>query len=298
MRFEWLRSFAVFAEEMNFTRAAERLHLSQPAVHVQIKGLADYLGTALYFKRGRALVLTDAGRQTEAFARDLLDREAGFSESIQTGRASQPVVLCAGEGAYLHLLGDALKKYHRGKHRPPLSLMTGDRDATIESLLSGRAHVGVTVVKSVPEGISAQTLTKVEYAVALPKKHPLAKRRALTVQDLDGVSLIVPPTGRPMRTDLDLAFAQAGTQFEVAIECVGWQVKIEFVRLGLGLAVVNGFCRVPSLLTLRALKDLSPVQYSVVVRAGGPIQRAEQLLRLLELHRNDWRKRSRSLRTD
>ncbi|HBQ14955.1 MAG TPA: transcriptional regulator, partial [Myxococcales bacterium] len=71
---EWLRAFVVFAEHLNFTRAAEALHLSQPALHVQVKKLGEQLEVTLYERRGRALVLTDEGREVLAFGRELLAR--------------------------------------------------------------------------------------------------------------------------------------------------------------------------------------------------------------------------------
>ena len=60
---ESLRAFAVFAEVLNFTHAAERLHVSQPALHARIRRLADTLGVELYRREGRRLLLTHAGEQ-------------------------------------------------------------------------------------------------------------------------------------------------------------------------------------------------------------------------------------------
>ena len=80
---EWLRSFVVFAEHLNFTRAAEALHLSQPALHVQVKKLAEQLGVTLYERRGRGLALTPDGRRVLAFGRELLARCERFSDDLR-----------------------------------------------------------------------------------------------------------------------------------------------------------------------------------------------------------------------
>jgi DNA-binding transcriptional LysR family regulator len=64
---EWVRAFVTFAETLNFTHAATRLHISQPALHVQIRKLGESLQTPLYVRHGRSLTLTDEGRKVLAF---------------------------------------------------------------------------------------------------------------------------------------------------------------------------------------------------------------------------------------
>ena len=71
---ESLAAFVVFAEQLNFTRAATLLHVSQPALHTRIRKLGEQLGVPLYRRVGRQLALTDAGREVVRFARELEGR--------------------------------------------------------------------------------------------------------------------------------------------------------------------------------------------------------------------------------
>ena len=71
----WLRTFVSFAEDANMSRAAKRLHLTQPAVHGHLRKLAEELGVSLYRRAGRALALTDEGLEVAAFAREHALRE-------------------------------------------------------------------------------------------------------------------------------------------------------------------------------------------------------------------------------
>ena len=80
----------------------------------------------------------------------------------------------------------------------------------------------------------------------MPSSHPLALRATLTVADLAGTALVVPPPSRA---------------WTVAIEAAGWPLTLHFVTLGVGLAVVNGCVRVPPDLTTRVITDLPPVPY-------------------------------------
>src|SRR5688572_9860058 len=108
LKTEWLESFVAFAERLSFTRAAEARHISQPALHVQIAKLGGELGVPLYRRDGQRLVLTTDGTKLLAFAREELERTRVFRDLLATGASREPVVLAAGEGAYLYLLGDAL----------------------------------------------------------------------------------------------------------------------------------------------------------------------------------------------
>src|SRR5688572_9029312 len=99
---EWLRAFVAFGETLNFTRAAERMHVSQPALHVQIKKLSQSLDLQLYARRGRSLELTPPGRKLLAFGREQRDRESSLLEELKPGRASSSVVLTAGEGTLMN----------------------------------------------------------------------------------------------------------------------------------------------------------------------------------------------------
>src|SRR5688572_3455202 len=82
---EHLRSFVAFAETANFTRAAERLHLSQPALFVQIKKLAQALDTPLYTRRGRTLELTVQGKKLLAYGREQSEREQLLLQELKPG---------------------------------------------------------------------------------------------------------------------------------------------------------------------------------------------------------------------
>ena len=91
-----LRTFAVFAAQLNFTRAAAQLHRSQPAVHARVGRLAEALGVALYRREGRGLALTPGGRRVAAFARETGERAEAFLAALRGDEAPRPVCLCAG----------------------------------------------------------------------------------------------------------------------------------------------------------------------------------------------------------
>src|SRR5271165_1268344 len=102
LKLEWLEAFAAFADHESFTRAARALHLSQPALHVQVKKLSEALGVTLYRREGQRLVLTADGRKVAAFGREMRERTRELADELASGVRGEPVVLSAGEGAYLY----------------------------------------------------------------------------------------------------------------------------------------------------------------------------------------------------
>lgn len=284
-----LPTFIAFAETLNLTKTASRVHLSQPAVHMQIKKLEEELGVALYRRAGRGLELTPHGVQLSRFARETGTRTADFLAELRGDGPSEPVVLAAGEGAYLYLLGPAI----RG-HRSRLTLMTRDRDGMLEAVRSGQAQLGVAALDGTPEGLKSHRLTTVEPVLVLPRSHPLSRKRRVRLRDLAGSRLIVPPAGRPHREAIAAALRRAHVPWEIAVEANGWELMIHFVALGMGLAIVNGCCRLPRGLCARPLDEehggLGGVEYRVV-HTRSAIERAEvrALLDALRAHAEDWR---------
>ena len=271
--YDLLRSFAVFAERLNFTHAARELHLSQPALHAQIQKLSEQLGATLYQRQGRALVLTMQGQQALSFARELRERTSAFVEELQGGVSHQPVVLAAGEGAYLYLLGEAIQGFVK-RARVPLRLLTRNQEQTIASLLSGEAHLGVSALEVVPEGLDAELLARVEQVLVMPKGHALARKKRITLAALAGESLILPQADRPHRVAISRALLSVGVNAPVHVEANGWGLMMHFVKLGLGVSIVNSSCKLLPGLVSRPIEGLPRLHYQVLTRSNRPLSAA------------------------
>src|SRR5690348_13188227 len=135
-----LRSFAVFADHLNFTRAAAELRISQPALHVKIRKLAQALGRPLYHRSGRRLVLTGDGEAVATFARSHDQRLADFLAEFAGVVPDRPVVLAAGQGAYLYLLGETIRAV-LAEEPTRLRLLTCDHRQMLAAVRTGQAQL-------------------------------------------------------------------------------------------------------------------------------------------------------------
>ena len=286
-----LLAFAEFAETRNFTRAAARLHLSQPALHTKIGNLSAALGTPLYVRRGREIDITESGRKVQRFARELEHSAAEFAGDLTQGQAPA-VVLAAGEGSYLYLLGAGLRAY-RAKHSHPLRLETATAASAVEAVSSARAHLGVAALDRLPRQLVIEPLTRVGQVLALPTRHPLASRRQIQLKDLRELPLILPPDGRPHRVMVSQALQSAGIDTTPVIEASGWELMLQFVQLGFGSTVVNACCRMPPGVVARPMPELPEIQYHLFHSKRLLSRAASELRNQLLASADDWRKKGK-----
>lgn len=260
-----LRAFAVFAQILNFTRAAARLGLSQPALHGQVRQLAEELGAPLYRREGRRLALTDAGRAVQAHAERALQQAAALRATLAGQAHAAPARLAAGEGALLYLLGPSLRAAG-----VPLQCQVLDGPGALAAVRAGTADVAVTPTPPGPD-LQVVPLARTEPVLQIPAGHPLAARAGpLPPEALAQVALVVPPQGGPLRARLDEALADV--PWRAAAEARGWPLVLHLVTLGVGPAVVNGLCPQPPGTVRRPLPWLPAITYRAVRRAepAGP----------------------------
>lgn len=245
MELRHLRYFVAVAEEQNVTRAAARLHVSQPPLTRQIHDLEDELGFPLFDRTGKALRLTDAGRAFLVEVRAVLARlEAG----IATARA-----LATG-GGELHLgyapsptagfLPSALREFRRRIPGARVTLHEHSSPEMIAGLREGRLHAALMMEPpaSVSAGIEFEALRTQAMLVAVPPAHAFARRRTVTLPDLMKQPILV--LSRAQFPDYHALLARLlgkkAKALRLAEECDGGMSLIAAVEAGKGVALVVG----------------------------------------------------------
>lgn len=262
-----LAAFAVFADYLNLTRAAEALHISQPSLHSKLATLARHLGRPLYQRTGNRLELTPDGERVARFARDHEERLSVFLDELRGTPATRPLVIASGHTAYLHILGDTIRTMlaeRPGSLRP----LHTNRHQMQAAVRTGRAHLGVFSLHVLPDDLLTVPIATYPQVLLLPDGHRLARRRSLHLADLTGTELIVPPPTRPHRINLEQALTNAGVAWTVAVEAEGLPMTLDFAALGVGLAVVAGCVTPAPGLTTRRIIDLPHVTFHAVHRPG------------------------------
>jgi DNA-binding transcriptional LysR family regulator len=253
-----LRAFAVFAEHRNLTAAAAALHISQPSLHAKIGKLAAALGTDLYQRDGRRLRLTVAGERLATYAQDSRRRLDEFLRDLGQGGAPA-LTVAAGRGALRWVAGESIRRINEQGRQ--VRVITANRDAAVVAVASGRADIAVTGYDPPPRQLHAVEMGAYPQMLMVGASGVLAARERVRLADLDGISLVVPPPGRPHRRTLERALLDAGVSWQVAAEVDGWDMMVHLAALGIGATIVNGCVPPPPGVAAVPVTDLPKVRY-------------------------------------
>lgn len=290
MRSDWLAAFAQFSETMNFTIAAKAMHISQPALHVKIKQLQDYIGEPLYKKEGRNLILTSTGEKLRIFAIAQQSQIKNFVTELKLNNKIKAIELAAGEGALLYLLGDGIAYAKKNLENQINIHVKNSRDA-IDAVIHYEADIAISTIRHQSADIKAKQLTSVGQVLVLPVSHPLAKKKTISLKDLDNQKLIVPPHGKTHRTNIATLLQEHSIDWSVAAEVNSWEVMIRLVGLEVGISIVNECCNIPISLTAKPLREFSKIDYYLIYRdsaLSNPVLKA--FIEALLIFKDKWKK--------
>lgn len=238
MRYVQLRAFHHVAICGGFSRAAEMLHLTQPAISDQVRKLEDAYDLLLFGRKKKQVVLTPAGERLLEITRRLFESEQQALELLSESRALRSGTLrIVADSAHhlLHILVHFRQKYPGVR----ISVMAGNSESVIKSLRSYEADVGV--LGEVPTGreFTSLLLNSSPIIAFVAKSHPLAARACLDFEELVLAPLVLRERGSKTRVKLEQAALAAGVELTAAIEAEGREAVREVVASGAGVGFVS-----------------------------------------------------------
>ena len=246
MELRHLEYFVAVAEERNFTRASSRLHIVQSAVSAAIKALERELGLPVLIRDSKHVDLTEAGAALLPRAHAVLDAARDARDAVDEVRGGLRGTLRIGTMTSIRLIDmpALLGEYHR--RYPGVQLQTtaapSGSQGLIQALTERRLDLAfVSQPGARPPGIAVQDLASSQMDLVLPLGHPLAERSALTLALLADLDFIDSPSGYGNRAVADRAFEAAGLQRRVIIEITDISTGVDYVRNGLGVALLPQF---------------------------------------------------------
>jgi DNA-binding transcriptional LysR family regulator len=284
MELHQLAYFVAVAEEGNFTRAAERLHVAQPGVSAQVRRLERELGQELLDRSGRTVRLTDVGAAALPHARAALAAVKGVREAVDelAGLVRGQVAIGAVTSAGPVRLPDLLARFHERYPAVEITLSEANSDAMLAALREGRLDVAVVGLSTdPPPGIATQVLIDEPFLAVTAPSGPLAERTEVAIADLAGLPLMALPKGTGLRTALDAAFAREGLTPRIAFEAADPNVLVQLATRGLGVAVVPESLARYHEAELRVVTIVGPGLRGVLAlawRTDGPLSPAARAL--------------------
>jgi DNA-binding transcriptional LysR family regulator len=222
MELRHLRYFVAVAEELHFGHAASRLNTSQPSLSQQIRNLEREIKVDLLHRTKRHVGLTPAGERFLEEARGILaaaERAAGLARETSRGEARRIVVGISPDTDWL-FLGKVVRLF--AEHIPFVEVVFQNLtpETQVDALHQGQIDVGFVGLPLESEGLATETTRRVRLVVALPEKHPMARKRFIRLEDLsNGAYMLWPRHLSPGSYDHLLAvFRRAGFGPPIAME--------------------------------------------------------------------------------
>jgi len=240
LTFRQLKVFEAVARHLSFTRAAEELHLSQPAVSMQVKQMENTVGLPLFEQTGKRIHLTEAGELMRHYSRviaeDLLEAEQALEElkGIEGGRLQISVA------STVNYFATRLLSEFCGRH-PGVRVVldVSNRESLLHQLEENTTDIVLMGKPPDTLEVSAEAFMDNPLVVIAPADHPLAKRRKIPLARLREETFLMREHGSGTRIAMERFFADQGLAPSSSIEMTSNEAIKQSVQAGLGLGIVS-----------------------------------------------------------
>ncbi|MDV3238419.1 MAG: LysR substrate-binding domain-containing protein [Gammaproteobacteria bacterium] len=235
-----LKIFEAVARHLSFTKASEELHLTQPAVSMQIKQLEQTTGVPLFELVGKRVYLTEAGQELQRYSRSitmlLAEAEQVFEEMKGLRRGRLNITVASTANYFVPRLWATFRKRHPDVS---VSLDVTNREGLIRALAENQADL--VIMGLPPEGLDlvAESFMPNPLVVIAPPSHPLAAAKQVPLQRLQGETFLVREQGSGTRSLMERVFAEKGLAPATPIEMSSTEAIKQGVEAGLGLALLS-----------------------------------------------------------
>jgi len=235
-----LKVFEAVARHMGFTRAAEELHLSQPAVSMQVKQLEEHVGLPLFEQVGKKIFLTEAGREMFHYAREIANQLEEAEEviealkGVQRGRLDIAVASTAN-----HFGTRLLAAFSRLHPSVTIKLDVTNRETLLKQLADNEKDLVIMGRPPANMELDAEPFMDNPLVVIAHAGHPWAKEKDIDPERLRDRTFVVREKGSGTRQLMERFFEAHDIPFEPGMEMTSNEAIKHAVEAGLGLAVVS-----------------------------------------------------------
>ncbi|HEX8847162.1 MAG TPA: LysR family transcriptional regulator [Pyrinomonadaceae bacterium] len=241
MEIRQLRAFTAIAETGTFTAGAQRVHITQAAISMQIRQLEIELGAPIFIRAPRRVLLTEAGEALLERARRILrEHDAAVAEIAELAGAERGRLRVGSASAMVsadplpQILGELRERHPRAE----ITIVSGTSQALVRQILAGDLDMAFVSLPVEARGIQTEVLSRDELVVIASPRHRLAKQRVVSVFTLAGEKLILGERGGNTRRLIDGLFEEAGVQPTVAMELSRQAAIKRMVEEDMGVGII------------------------------------------------------------
>lgn len=235
-----IQVFQAVAQTENFTRAAELLHMTQPAISMQIKQLEDNTELSLFERQGKRIVMTAAGRAMHAYTCEILAQYQGMIETLkELKNVHQGYIKVSAATTSIYFITRMLASFSRIHEGITVSLDITNRKALVEQLQHYEADLVVMGEPPANLDLYSQRLMCNPLVMIAPVDHPLAGQKDLPITSIVSEKFVVREPGSGTRAAIERFFAEHGHTFSSTLEMSSNESIKYSVIAGLGLGIVS-----------------------------------------------------------
>jgi DNA-binding transcriptional LysR family regulator len=240
MELHQLEAFETLIQRRSFTRAAEALHLTQPAVTRQIAGLEAELHTRLFDRLGRTVQPTTAGEALHRYAEPILRVLSEARQAVADVRSGTGGRLTIGASSTLatYVLPPILREFRAANRAVDISVHTGVSAAVLAMVRAGEVDAGLVTADVSDPLLEVTVLAEYETCVVVPSGHPFDGRETVSVMELEGSSFILMESGTNLRSYVDRVLGAAGVDEQVMMELDNVEAIKRMIEAGLGISLL------------------------------------------------------------
>lgn len=239
-----LTIFLVAAETENFSEAARRLNLTQPAVSMQIRAMEQEFGISLFRRAGRTLALTEQGEALIPMARDLVKRSLQVEEDIEAlkGKVVGHLKIGCSTTTGKYYLPMLVARFRQRYHKVHVTIYNDSRVEISAALCDGKIHLAVVSARPLCADAEYHHFFDDYVVLVVGADHPWAERDSITPKELLGANFILRDTQSGTREEVNKALNKVGltlNDLNLAMEIGNTEAISMAVEEGIGAAFIS-----------------------------------------------------------
>ena len=279
MDYDQLASFLEVAKLQSFSRAAEKIFRTQPAISAQVRLLEQECGEKLFDRSGKKVLLTPAGEILQRYADKMLGlhKEAlqAIAELNQTPRGK--LYMGANEATCLYVLPKTFFKFKQLYPLVQISIYRNFSHKILQKVQEGVLDLGIVTLPQSANNMEVIPVFRDEVQLVVPKNHPLGKNKSVTLEEISHHPLILPKTGHT-RVVIDRLLRQYRDHIQISMELASVETIKKFVGAGLGISLISRTYAQPEVLA--GVLRLIPLEGEKIYRELGLVYRRDRYLSL------------------
>lgn len=279
MDYDQLLSFLEVAKLQSFSRAAEKIYRTQPAISAQVRLLEQECGERLFDRSGKKVQLTPAGEILQGYVQRIIDlhKEALQAVAELNHTARGKLMIGANEATCLYVLPKTFARFKESYPLVQISIYRNFSHKILQKVQEGAVEMGVVTLPVSAGNLEVIPVSKDEVQVVVPASHALARSRSVTLEDVANYPLILPKTGHT-RVVLDRLLRDFRDRVQISMELASVETIKKFVGAGLGISLISRSYAQPEVAA--GLLKLIPLEGQKLFRELGLVYRRDRYLSL------------------